>query len=289
MKIAVTIKEVREQVNEWRKQGLSIGLVPTMGYLHEGHKSLITCSVSENDRTVASIFVNPMQFGPSEDLESYPRDMDRDAALCEEAGVDLIFHPEPSEMYHNGFSSYVDMDTLTKGLCGKSRPVHFRGVCTVVSKLFNIVMPDRAYFGQKDAQQLAVIQHMADDLSYGIEIKGCPIVREADGLAKSSRNTYLNKEERQAALVLNKALSEGKKLIETGERNASKIKDTITSIINAEPMAKIDYVEIVNWNLLEPVDNINGTVLVAVAVFIGKTRLIDNFIAKTNDKGENIC
>lgn len=285
MKIAVTIKEVREQVNEWRKQGLSIGLVPTMGYLHEGHKSLITCSVSENDRTVASIFVNPMQFGPSEDLESYPRDMDRDAALCEEAGVDLIFHPEPSEMYHNGFSSYVDMDTLTKGLCGKSRPVHFRGVCTVVSKLFNIVMPDRAYFGQKDAQQLAVIQHMADDLSYGIEIKGCPIVREADGLAKSSRNTYLNKEERQAALVLNKALSEGKKLIETGERNASKIKDTITSIINAEPMAKIDYVEIVNWNLLEPVDNINGTVLVAVAVFIGKTRLIDNFIAKTNDRG----
>lgn len=285
MKIAVTIKEVREQVNEWRKQGLSIGLVPTMGYLHEGHKSLITCSVSENDRTVASIFVNPMQFGPSEDLESYPRDMDRDAALCEEAGVDLIFHPEPSEMYHNGFSSYVDMDTLTKGLCGKSRPVHFRGVCTVVSKLFNIVMPDRAYFGQKDAQQLAVIQHMADDLSYGIEIKGCPIVREADGLAKSSRNTYLNKEERQAALVLNKALSEGKKFIETGERNASKIKDTITNIINAEPMAKIDYVEIVNWNLLEPVDNINGTVLVAVAVFIGKTRLIDNFIAKTNDRG----
>lgn len=286
MKIAVTIKEVREQVNEWRKQGLSIGLVPTMGYLHEGHKSLITCAVSENDRTVASIFVNPMQFGPSEDLESYPRDMDRDAALCEEAGVDLIFHPDPSEMYHNGFSSYVDMDTLTKGLCGKSRPVHFRGVCTVVAKLFNIVMPDRAYFGQKDAQQLAVVQHMADDLSYGIEIKGCPIVREADGLAKSSRNTYLNKEERQAALVLNKALAEGKKLIEKGERNASKIKDTVTGIINAEPMAKIDYVEIVSWNLLEPVDNINGTVLVAVAVFIGKTRLIDNFIAKTNDRGE---
>ena len=285
MKIAVTIKEVREQVNEWRKQGLSIGLVPTMGYLHEGHKSLITCSVSENDRTVASVFVNPMQFGPSEDLESYPRDMDRDAALCEEAGAALIFHPEPSEMYQGGFSSYVDMDTLTGGLCGKSRPMHFRGVCTVVAKLFNIVVPDRAYFGQKDAQQLAVIQHMADDLSYGIEIKGCPIVREADGLAKSSRNTYLNKEERQAALVLNKALSEGKKLIEAGERNASKIKDTVTEIINAEPMAKIDYVEVVNWSLLEPVDNIDGTVLVAVAVFIGKTRLIDNFIVKADDRG----
>ncbi len=279
MKIAVTVKETREQVDEWRRQGLSVGLVPTMGYLHEGHKSLITRAVSENDRVVVSVFVNPMQFGPSEDLESYPRDMDRDAALCEEAGAALIFHPEPSEMYHNGFSSYVDMDTLTGGLCGKSRPVHFRGVCTVVAKLFNIVVPDRAYFGQKDAQQLAVIRHMADDLSYGIEIKGCPIVREADGLARSSRNTYLGKEERQAALVLNKALSEGKKLIESGERDAVKIKDTVTGIINSEPMARIDYVEAVNWDSLEPVTDINGPVLVAVAVFIGKTRLIDNFIA----------
>lgn len=279
MKIAVTVKETREQVDEWRRQGLSVGLVPTMGYLHEGHKSLITHAVSENDRVVVSVFVNPMQFGPSEDLESYPRDMDRDAALCEEAGAALIFHPEPSEMYHNGFSSYVDMDTLTGGLCGKSRPVHFRGVCTVVAKLFNIVVPDRAYFGQKDAQQLAVIRHMADDLSYGIEIKGCPIVREADGLARSSRNTYLGKEERQAALVLNKALSEGKKLIESGERDAVKIKDTVTGIINSEPMARIDYVEAVNWDSLEPVTDINGPVLVAVAVFIGKTRLIDNFIA----------
>lgn len=279
MKIAVTVKETREQVDEWRRQGLSVGLVPTMGYLHEGHKSLITRAVSENDRVVVSVFVNPMQFGPSEDLESYPRDMDRDAALCEEAGAALIFHPEPSEMYHNGFSSYVDMDTLTGGLCGKSRPVHFRGVCTVVAKLFNIVVPDRAYFGQKDAQQLAVIRHMADDLSYGVEIKGCPIVREADGLARSSRNTYLGKEERQAALVLNKALSEGKKLIESGERDAVKIKDTVTGIINSEPMARIDYVEAVNWDSLEPVTDINGPVLVAVAVFIGKTRLIDNFIA----------
>ena len=279
MKIAVTVKEAREQVNEWKRQGLSVGLVPTMGYLHEGHKSLITRAVAENDRVVASVFVNPMQFGPSEDLDSYPRDMDRDAALCEEAGVDLIFHPEPSEMYHDGFSSYVDMNTLTGGLCGRSRPVHFRGVCTVVAKLFNIVTPDRAYFGQKDAQQLAVIRHMADDLSYGIEIKGCPIVREEDGLAKSSRNTYLNKEERQAALVLNKALSESRKLIETGERDALKVKQTVVSIINAEPMAKIDYVEVVSWDLLEPVKIIDAPVLVAVAVFIGKTRLIDNFIA----------
>lgn len=279
MKIAVTVKETREQVDEWRRQGFSVGLVPTMGYLHEGHKSLITRAVSENDKVVVSVFVNPMQFGPSEDLESYPRDMDRDAALCEEAGAALIFHPEPSEMYHDGFSSYVDMDTLTGGLCGKSRPVHFRGVCTVVAKLFNIVVPDRAYFGQKDAQQLAVIRHMADDLSYGIEIKGCPIVREADGLARSSRNTYLDKEERQAALVLNRALLEGKKLIESGERDAEIIKNKVTGIINSEPMASIDYVEAVSWDSLEPVTNINGPVLVAVAVFIGKTRLIDNFIA----------
>ncbi len=277
MDIAVTIKEVRKQVSEWRKKGLSVGLVPTMGYLHEGHKSLITRAVAENDKVVVSVFVNPMQFGPSEDLESYPRDMDRDAAVCEDAGAALVFHPEPSEMYHSGFSSYVDMDTLTGGLCGKSRPVHFRGVCTVVAKLFNIVVPDRAYFGQKDAQQLAVIRHMADDLSYGIEIVGCPIIREKDGLAKSSRNTYLNDTERKAALILNKSLSEGRKLINAGENSADKVKELVTGIINTEPLAKIDYVEVVSWDLLEPVKEINGPVLVAVAVFIGKTRLIDNF------------
>ncbi len=278
MKIAVTVSEVRNQVSEWRKQGLSVGLVPTMGYLHEGHKSLITRAVSENDKVVVSVFVNPMQFGPSEDLESYPRDMDRDAAVCEEAGAALVFHPEPSEMYHKGFSSYIDMNTLTEGLCGKSRPTHFRGVCTVVAKLFNIVVPDRAYFGQKDAQQLAVVRHMADDLSYGIEIIGCPIVREEDGLAKSSRNTYLSNEERKAALILNKALSEGKKLINSGEKDADKIKATISDIINTEPLARIDYVEVVSWDTLEPIKEINGQVLAAVAVFIGKTRLIDNFI-----------
>lgn len=278
MEIAVTVKEVRNQVNEWRRQGMSVGLVPTMGYLHEGHKSLITRAVSENDKVVVSVFVNPMQFGPSEDLESYPRDMDRDVAVCEEAGAALVFHPQPSEMYHEGFSSYIDMNTLTKGLCGKSRPIHFRGVCTVVAKLFNIVAPDRAYFGQKDAQQLAVVRHMADDLSYGIEIVGCPIVREEDGLAKSSRNTYLNSEERKAALILNKALSEGKKLINAGEKDADKVKNTISEIINTEPLARIDYVEVVSWDALEPIKEIDGQVLAAVAVFIGKTRLIDNFI-----------
>lgn len=278
MKIVNTIKEVREQVKAWKREGLTVGLVPTMGYLHEGHKSLIDCAVKENDRVVVSVFVNPMQFGPNEDLESYPRDMDRDAALCEEAGADLIFHPEPSEMYHEDFSSFVDMNTLTGGLCGKSRPVHFRGVCTVVSKLFHIVIPDKAYFGQKDAQQLAVIRHMVQDLNFDIEIVGCPIVREEDGLAKSSRNTYLNAEERKAALVLHRSLKEGKALIDQGEKDAKKVQGTILEILQSEPLAKVDYVEVVDWSTLEPVETIDREVLVAIAVFIGKTRLIDNVI-----------
>ena len=280
MEITGKSSEVREQVKEWRRQGLSVGLVPTMGYLHEGHKSLITRAVAENDRVVVSVFVNPMQFGPTEDLESYPRDMDRDAALCEEAGASLIFHPEPSEMYHEDFSSFVDMNTLTGGLCGKTRPIHFRGVCTVVSKLFNIVVPDRAYFGQKDAQQLAVIRHMVSDLNFGIEIVGCPIIREEDGLAKSSRNTYLNEEERKAALILNKALTEGRKLVESGEKDADAVRRVITDKINTEPLAKIDYVEVVDWNTLETVEKIDGPILTAIAVHIGKTRLIDNFIVE---------
>ena len=276
MKIVGTIQEVREQVNEWKKQGLSVGLVPTMGYLHEGHKSLIDASVAGNDRTVVSVFVNPMQFGVGEDLESYPRDMQRDAALCESAGADLIFHPEPSEMYPQDFSSFVDMSTLTGGLCGKTRPIHFRGVCTVVSKLFNIVTPDRAYFGQKDAQQLAVIRHMVSDLSYGIEIVGCPIIREEDGLAKSSRNTYLNPQERQAALCLSRSLRQAKALLEGGETSASAVVDSIRTEIGKEPLARIDYVEVVDWKNLEPVETIDGAVLVAMAVYIGKTRLIDD-------------
>lgn len=278
MKIVETIKEVREQVKAWRKEGLTVGLVPTMGYLHEGHKSLIDRAVAENDRVVVSVFVNPMQFGVGEDLESYPRDMERDAALCEKAGASLIFHPEPSEMYPEDFSSFVDMSTLTGGLCGKTRPIHFRGVCTVVSKLFNIVLPDKAYFGQKDAQQLAVIRHMVNDLSYGIEIVGCPIIREDDGLAKSSRNTYLNEDERKAALILSQSLAEGKKALEAGEKDAKKLQSIIVEKIKTEPMAKIDYVEVVDWNTLEPVDTVDGPVLVAMAVYIGKTRLIDNFI-----------
>ncbi|MBQ8148606.1 MAG: pantoate--beta-alanine ligase [Lachnospiraceae bacterium] len=278
MKIVHTVDEVRAKVKEWRTAGLSVGLVPTMGYLHEGHKSLIDRAVAENDKVVVSVFVNPMQFGPTEDLASYPRDLQRDAALCEDAGADLIFNPEPENMYASDFSSFIDMNTLTTGLCGKSRPIHFRGVCTVVGKLFNIVQPDKAYFGQKDAQQLAVIRHMVNDLNFNLEIVGCPIIREEDGLAKSSRNTYLNPEERQAALILSKSLEHGRKLIEAGERNVSVIIKAITDMIETEPLARIDYVEIVDWNTLETVDTITGPVLNAIAVYIGKTRLIDNHI-----------
>ena len=280
MKIVETVEEVRAQVKAWRKEGFSVGLVPTMGFLHEGHKSLIDRAVAENDKVVVSVFVNPMQFGPKEDLASYPRDLDRDAALCEDAGAALIFHPQPSEMYHDDFSSFVDMSTLTGGLCGKTRPIHFRGVCTVVSKLFNIVVPDKAYFGQKDAQQLAVIRHMVRDLNFGIEIVGCPIIREEDGLAKSSRNTYLNEKERQAALVLSRSLKEGKALMDAGEKDTAKIRKVITDMIEKEPLAKIDYVEVVDWNTLESVDKVDGPVLKAIAVYIGKTRLIDNFIVE---------
>lgn len=280
MVIYSKIEEVRRQVSDWKKEGLSVGLVPTMGYLHEGHKSLIDAARKDNDRVVVSIFVNPMQFGPNEDLASYPRDLDKDANLCREAGVDLIFHPDAEEMYEPGFCSYVDMDGLTTELCGKSRPTHFRGVQTVVLKLFHIVTPDRAYFGQKDAQQLAVIRRMVRDLNVGIEIIGCPIIREADGLAKSSRNTYLNDAERQAALVLSRSLNVGKALAESGETNAQVIREAVKNEIEKEPMAKIDYVDVVDFDTITPIDTLQGSVLVAIAVFIGKTRLIDNFIVE---------
>ncbi len=274
------IEMVRKQVGDWKKAGLSVGLVPTMGYLHEGHKSLIDAARKDNDRVVVSIFVNPMQFGPNEDLASYPRDLEKDAALCEAAGVDLIFHPQPEEMYAPGFCSYVDMNGLTTQLCGKSRPIHFRGVQTVVLKLFHIVTPDRAYFGQKDAQQLAVVKRMVRDLNVGTEIVGCPIIREADGLAKSSRNTYLNEAERQAALVLSRSLNAGRALVENGETSAQAVRDAIINEIEKEPMAKIDYVEVVSFDTITPVETIQGSVLVAIAVFIGKTRLIDNFMVE---------
>lgn len=280
MKIVSTVEEVRSQVKEWRKEGCTVGFVPTMGYLHEGHMSLIDAA-GENDKVVVSVFVNPMQFGPNEDLASYPRDLEHDAKLCEEHGVDLIFHPTPEEMYGDNFYTYVDMNTLTQELCGLSRPVHFRGVCTVVAKLFNIVTPDKAYFGQKDAQQLAIIKRMVKDLNMPLTIVGCPIIREEDGLAKSSRNTYLSPEERKAALVLSRSIFLGKELVENGECDCTKIIAAMTAEIKKEPLAKIDYVKIVDLDTMQRVEKIEGGILTAIAVYIGKTRLIDNFMYET--------
>lgn len=277
MELVTTVEEVRSRVKQWKKEGLTVGLVPTMGYLHDGHKSLIDRAVKENDRVVVSDFVNPTQFGENEDLGSYPRDIERDSKLCEEAGAALIFHPAPEEMYAPDYCTFVDMNKLTDVLCGKTRPIHFSGVCSVVSKLFNIVTPDRAYFGQKDAQQLAVIRRMVRDLNFDIEIVGCPIVREPDGLALSSRNTYLNTEERKAALVLSQALKLGKDMMESGEMDAVKIRKAMVEHIEKEPLARIDYVEIVDADSLESVQKIENKVLTAMAVYIGNTRLIDNF------------
>ena len=276
MQAVTTVAEVREQVREWKRAGLTVGLVPTMGFLHEGHKSLIVRAAAENDRVVVS----------NEDLESYPRDFERDCKLCEEAGAALVFHPEPSEMYAPNACTYVNMDELTHELCGLTRPIHFRGVCTVVSKLFNIVTPDRAYFGQKDAQQLAVIRRMVRDLNFGIKIVGCPIVREEDGLAKSSRNTYLSPEERTAALCLSRAVFAGQRMVEAGERDAKTVLDAMRAIIEAEPLAKIDYVKMVDFENIVQIERIeDAPVLCAMAVYIGKTRLIDNFIYEPEGNG----
>ena len=280
MKVTVTRTpaEVKEVIKDWKKQGYSIGLVPTMGYLHEGHGSLIKRAVEENDKVMVSVFVNPIQFGPNEDLETYPSDFDADLKMIESLGADMVFHPEPSDMYASDFSTTISVAGVSENLCGARRPGHFNGVCTVVTKLFNLSEADRAYFGQKDAQQLAVVRRMVRDLNANIEIIGCPIIREDDGLAKSSRNTYLSSEERKAATVLNKALCAGKQMVEEGEKSALTVKSRIEDIISKEPLAKIDYVEITDWNSIEPVDIIDGSILCAIAVYIGNTRLIDNFI-----------
>lgn len=279
MKIVTSKDEVRQQVREWRQQGLSVGLVPTMGFLHEGHQSLIERAAAENDRVVVSDFVNPTQFGAGEDLASYPRDIERDARLAQQAGAQLIFHPTAEEMYVPGASTFVDMQgDIIAELCGRTRPTHFRGVCTIVAKLFNIAMPDRAYFGQKDAQQLAVIRKMVRELDFDLEIVACPIVREADGLAKSSRNTYLNAAERKAALVLSRAVELGSRLAAGGERDADKITAAMRALIEEEPLARIDYVKAVDADTIRPLSRLQGRSLVALAVYIGSTRLIDNFI-----------
>ena len=271
-----TVQAVRDQVQAWRNEGYTVGLVPTMGYLHEGHASLIRRARKETDKVVVSIFVNPTQFGEHEDLDSYPRDLSRDQRLCENMGADLIFHPEPAEMYQDP-RAFVSITGLSDHLCGKSRPIHFQGVCTVVSKLFHIVCPDRAYFGQKDAQQLAIIRKMVQDLNFNVEVVGCPIVREADGLAKSSRNIYLSPEERQAALCLSRAVRLGEAMA-AKTNDAGAIRTAMRQVIEAEPLARIDYIEIVNAVTMEPVMTTDGGILAALAVYIGKTRLIDNFM-----------
>lgn len=276
MQVTKTVEETRKLIKQWKKEGKTIGLVPTMGFLHEGHASLIKRCREENDIVVVSDFVNPTQFGPNEDLEAYPRDFERDSKLCESLGTDLIFHPEPEDMYQNP-CAYVSIHTLSETLCGKTRPIHFQGVCTVVSKLFHIVAPDRAYFGQKDAQQLAIIRKMVQDLNFDITIVGCPIVREEDGLAKSSRNTYLNEEERKAALCLSRSVKKGQEIIQKGCSTQQVLKE-MRAVIEMEPLARIDYVSVVDALTMQPVETVDRDVLVAMAVYIGKTRLIDNFI-----------
>ena len=275
MQVTKTVEETRKQIKQWKKEGKTIGLVPTMGFLHEGHASLIRKCREQNDIVVVSDFVNPTQFGPNEDLEAYPRDFERDSKLCESLGAELIFAPSPEDMYHDPHA-FVSIDTLSETLCGKTRPIHFKGVCTVVTKLFHIVAPDRAYFGEKDAQQLAIIRKMVKDLNFDIEIVGCPIVREEDGLAKSSRNTYLNDKERQAALCLSRAVKTGKEVIYTGA-DAKEVLNPMKAIIEAEPLARIDYVMMVDALTMQPIEKADRDVLVAMAVYIGKTRLIDNF------------
>ena len=284
MIISGSVQETREVIGNWKKRGFSVGLVPTMGYLHPGHISLIERARKENDMVVVSIFVNPIQFGPNEDLDKYPRDMAHDREVCEKAGAELIFAPEPSEMYPSENLVFVDIKELGNGLCGAKRPGHFRGVCTVVSKLFNIVLPDRAYFGEKDAQQLAIIRRMVKDLNFGTEIVSCPIVREPDGLAMSSRNLYLSPEERKAALSLSRSLSAAKELMRKGEKDAVKIREAIVAGISAEPLVKIDYAEIVDSADLSPVEKKEKPVLAAAAVYFGKTRLIDNFTFEGDTK-----
>jgi pantoate--beta-alanine ligase len=248
--------------------------------LHDGHVSLINKARQENDKVVVSVFVNPTQFGPNEDFDKYPKNPERDREICEEAGVDLVFAPSVAEMYPSMNLALVDITELGEGLCGAKRPGHFRGVCTVVSKLFNIVTPDRAYFGEKDRQQLIIIERMVKDLNYNIQIVPCPTVREEDGLAMSSRNAYLSEEERRAARVIPESLNLAYQTIAGGERKAAVIKDLINKKIKAEPLAEIDYIEVVDGSRLKPVTFINPPVVVAVAVYIGATRLIDNFLFK---------
>lgn len=280
MKLVKTVAELREEIAAVKAAQKTIGLVPTMGALHEGHASLIVAANKENDVVVVSVFVNPTQFGPNEDLDAYPRTLEADCVLAEKMGADIVFAPSPKEMYPSEDMTWVEVTgDVTKVLCGKSRPIHFRGVTTVVSKLFNLAQPDRAYFGQKDAQQVEVIKRMVKDLFFNLQLRIMPIIREADGLAKSSRNTYLSAEEHQAALVLNQSLAEAKQMFENGERSAEKLVAAVTEKIKGEPMSDIDYVEIYKLPELKPAgETLEGSNLLALAVKFGTTRLIDNVI-----------
>jgi len=277
MRLVHTVSEMKKLSNEDLKSGKKIGFVPTMGYLHKGHLSLVEAARKENDIVVVSIFVNPTQFGPNEDYSRYPRDLERDLRLLEPFGVDYVFVPSVEEMYPPFYSVYVEETELSKYLCGASRPGHFRGVCTVVAKLFNIVKPTRAYFGQKDAQQFRVLRRMVENLNMDVEMIEMPIVREEDGLAMSSRNVYLNEDERKEATRLYKSLLRAKELIDSGERDVQKIKQEMFRVLE-HPLLRIDYVEIVDEKTLRPVDKIESKIIIALAVFVGKARLIDNII-----------
>lgn len=278
MEIIKSPAQMQQYALTVKRQGKKVGLVPTMGYLHKGHLTLMKEAKKECDLVIASIFVNPIQFGQGEDYEEYPRDLTRDADLAKEAGVDVIFAPRVSEMYPQSYHTFIQIESLTEHLCGASRPGHFRGVATVVAKLFNITQPDFAYFGQKDAQQVIVIERMVEDLNMPLKIVRVPIVREVDGLAMSSRNVYLNSEERRQALVLFVSLKAAKSLVEQGERDAAALKEKIKGSIFKAPLANIDYVEIVDGKTVQPVEKLSGEVLIALAVKFGKTRLIDNII-----------
>jgi pantoate--beta-alanine ligase len=278
MEIIKTVEELRNKIKSLKREYKTVGFVPTMGYLHEGHLTLIRTSVSENDITVASIFVNPKQFGPNEDFESYPKDFERDSKLLEENNTDILFLPSVEEMYPENYSTNVSVSGVSEGLCGAKREGHFDGVATVVTKLLNMVMPDRAYFGEKDYQQLQVIKRFVIDLNMDVEIKGVPIVREADGLAMSSRNVYLKEEERESALSLNRSFKIVQELIDNNEKDVEKIKLKVVEYIDSFPYTKIDYVEFVDPLMLKPIDKIENDFLMALAVFVGKARLIDNNI-----------
>jgi pantoate--beta-alanine ligase len=278
MEVIESISEMKNLVKEWKRQGLSIGFVPTMGYLHEGHLALVRRAKELSDRVVVSIFVNPIQFAPGEDYQRYPRDLERDKALLEKEGVDVLFSPKAQEMYPPGFQTYVEVKELSSGLCGRYRTGHFVGVATVVLKLFNIVQPDIAVFGEKDYQQLKVIQRMVQDLNLDVKIIPHPTVREEDGLAMSSRNTYLSPEERKSAIALYKALNLAEELINQGERRVATLKEKLKEFIESFPYTKVQYIEFVHPETLKEVERVDEPTLLALAVFVGKARLIDNKI-----------